>query len=416
MNLHRRTFLRARRRRAGAAAARCAELPLRAAGDPARAARRMVCINTPLGLHPAVLLPGEGRAGLRAVALPGSPQGLPRRLHGHLRAVASRRRPEPRFQLQLPDGGPASGAAGRLPNSISLDQFAAEHLYGADALRQPAAVVRGLRPLLDPQRRAGADGVLAVERVRQAVPRRPARRGRRPRPAACRTARASSTPSAIRPRRLEPALGAGDREKLDEYFTSVRELEAAAGPGRGVVEEAQAEGRCQAAAERPEPRRPDRQDAALVRPDPPGLADRFHAAGHAATARHQQRAADPGREPGPSRPVAPRQGPGQDRPAQDARDREDEDPARLLHAAEATRRKKATRCSTGRWSSSAATWPTPASTRVKNMPVLLAGGGFKHGQHLAFDAKTTRRCATSTSACCSAWASRPTSSAAARER
>ena len=22
---------------------------------------------------------------------------------------------------------------------------------------------------------------------------------------------------------------------------------------------------------------------------------------------------------------------------------------------------------------------------VKNMPVLLAGGGFKHGQHLAFD-------------------------------
>jgi hypothetical protein len=27
-----------------------------------------------------------------------------------------------------------------------------------------------------------------------------------------------------------------------------------------------------------------------------------------------------------------------------------------------------------------------ASTHaVKNMPVLLAGGGFKHGQHLAFD-------------------------------
>src|SRR6185369_7844798 len=29
-----------------------------------------------------------------------------------------------------------------------------------------------------------------------------------------------------------------------------------------------------------------------------------------------------------------------------------------------------------------------ASTHgVKNMPVLLAGGGFKHGQHLAFDPK-----------------------------
>src|SRR5262249_2940383 len=30
-----------------------------------------------------------------------------------------------------------------------------------------------------------------------------------------------------------------------------------------------------------------------------------------------------------------------------------------------------------------------ASTHgVKNLPVLLAGGGFKHGQHLAFDPKS----------------------------
>ena len=35
-------------------------LPLRAAGDPARAVkRRMVCINTPLGLHPANFFPTE---------------------------------------------------------------------------------------------------------------------------------------------------------------------------------------------------------------------------------------------------------------------------------------------------------------------------------------------------------------------
>ena len=71
----------------------------------------------------------------------------------------------------------------------------------------------------------GAGGSLAVERVRQAVPRRPARRGRRPRCAASRTARASSTRSATRPRRLQSGLGADDRDKLDEYFTSVRELE-----------------------------------------------------------------------------------------------------------------------------------------------------------------------------------------------
>jgi hypothetical protein len=29
-----------------------------------------------------------------------------------------------------------------------------------------------------------------------------------------------------------------------------------------------------------------------------------------------------------------------------------------------------------------------SSHSSKNLPVVLAGGGFKHGQHLAFDAKT----------------------------
>ena len=37
-----------------------------------------------------------------------------------------------------------------------------------------------------------------------------------------------------------------------------------------------------------------------------------------------------------------------------------------------------------------------SSHSVKNLPVLLAGGGFKHGQHLAFDTKNPPRCATST--------------------
>ena len=53
---------------------------------------------------------------------------------------------------------------------------------------------------------------------------------------------------------------------------------------------------------------------------------------------------------------------------------------------------------------------------TKNLPMLLAGGGFKHGQHLAFDPKNPRRSRTSTSACCSASASRRRSSPPARER
>ena len=63
MNLHRRTFLRA----AGVAMA----LPLfDAFGAPervraaaaGRVPRRMVCINTPLGLHPPFFFPGKCRA------------------------------------------------------------------------------------------------------------------------------------------------------------------------------------------------------------------------------------------------------------------------------------------------------------------------------------------------------------------
>jgi len=46
----------------------------------------------------------------------------------------------------------------------------------------------------------------------------------------------------------------------------------------------------------------------------------------------------------------------------------------------------------------------------KNMPVLFAGGGFKHAQHLAFDRKSTTRSPTSTSAPSSASGSRRSAS------
>ena len=166
----------------------------------------MVCICTPLGLHPPYFFPEKAGQGLRAHAVPGSPQGLPRRLHGHLRAVAPGRRPEPRFQLQLPDRRPAPGAAGRLPNTHLARPVRGRAHRRRDALRQPAAVVRGLRPVVDPQRRARAVGLLAVERVRQAVPRGPARRGRRPRPAAC--ADGQSILDAVREQAQDDAVAA----------------------------------------------------------------------------------------------------------------------------------------------------------------------------------------------------------------
>ena len=42
---------------------------------------------------------------------------------------------------------------------------------------------------------------------------------------------------------------------------------------------------------------------------------------------------------------------------------------------------------------------------TSNLPILLAGGGYRHGRHVAGDPRTTPRWATSSSACCSgsAW-------------
>ena len=242
------------------------------------------------GAAPAALLPREGRQGLRAHAVPGS--------RSRTSATTSRSSPAcarddpafgpPRLDLQLPDRRPALRSAGRASATHLARSVRGRAHRRPDALPQPAAVVRRARPVVDPQRRAGAVGHVAVAGVRQAVPRRPARRGRRPRPAASQTARASSTPSATRPRRSRSGLGAGDREKLDEYFTSVRELEQRLAQAEEWSKKPKPKVEREAAAEHPELGRPHRPDAAAVRPDPPGAADRFDAAGHAHAARHER--------------------------------------------------------------------------------------------------------------------------------
>ena len=177
---------------------------------------------------------------------------------------------------------PAPGAAGRLPQQHLARSVRGRAHRRPDALPQPGAVGRGLRPVVDPQRRAGAGGDLAVERVRQAVPRRPARRGRGAGAPARRTARASSTRSASRRRTLQSGLGAGDRDKLDEYFTSVRELEQRLAQAEEWAKKPKPKVDAKPPQNVAERGRPHRQDAAAVRPHPPGPADRFDAAGHAA--------------------------------------------------------------------------------------------------------------------------------------
>src|SRR5438105_14894552 len=126
MRLSRRTFLRA----AGVSLA-LPLLELHASGAPAaKPPRRMVCINTPLGLHPAAFFPEKA--------------GKDYALSPYLEVVKDFRDDFTVISgLSHPDVGPShdsnysflTGAphpeqrAG-FKNTISLDQFAAEHLRG----------------------------------------------------------------------------------------------------------------------------------------------------------------------------------------------------------------------------------------------------------------------------------------------
>ncbi|HTN73803.1 MAG TPA: DUF1552 domain-containing protein [Pirellulaceae bacterium] len=224
MSIRRRTFLRA----AGVALA----LPLfdsllpRAvrAAAPIKVPRRMVCINTPLGVHPAYFFPKTA--------------GRDYELSPYLEVLREFREEFTVISgLSHPDVGPSHDSnqsfltaaphperrAG-FKNSISLDQFAAEHIYGQTRFATlplscegsglawtksgapvpteswPSSLfaklfLEGRPDEVQAQARRLADGQSVLDAVRQQA------------------------------KQLGQGMGAGDREKLDEYFTSVRELE-----------------------------------------------------------------------------------------------------------------------------------------------------------------------------------------------
>jgi hypothetical protein len=224
MNLHRRTFLRG----AGVAMA----LPLLEALRPRRVRaagsggvpRRIVCINTPLGLHPPFFFPEQA--------------GRDYKLSPYLEVLEEFRDDFTVISgLTHPDIGPSHDSnlsfltaaphperrAG-FKNSVSLDQFAADHIYGQTRFATltlscegsglswtksgapvptedwPSTVfaklfLEGRPDEVKAQARRLADGQSVLDAVRDQA------------------------------RKMKNGLGAGDREKLDEYFTSVRELE-----------------------------------------------------------------------------------------------------------------------------------------------------------------------------------------------
>ncbi len=220
----RRTFLRA----AGVTVALPlldALLPrLRAGEKPAPPPRRMVCICTPLSVHPPFFFPKN----------PGKDYELTpylepiQEFRNDFTVISGLAHPDVGSShdsiFSFLTGAPHPEIRGGFRNSISLDQFAAEKIggetrfpslslshegFGLSWTRSGALIPSDLYPAsvfarlflegrpdeVQAQARRLRDGQSILDTVREQA------------------------------RKLQPALGVRDREKVDEYFTSVRELE-----------------------------------------------------------------------------------------------------------------------------------------------------------------------------------------------
>ncbi len=385
MKLSRRTFLRS----AGVSVALPwldAFAPTRSLGaDAAKAPRRMVCINTPLGVHPPFFFPEEA--------------GKDYKLSPYLEVLKEFRNDFTVISgLTHPDVGPThdsnysflTGAphperrAG-FRNSISLDQLAAEKFQGVTRFATlplscegfGLAWTRSGAPVPTQSFPASVFATLFLEGRPEEV----AAQARRLRDgqSILDTVRDQTT-------KLQPKLGANDRDKLDEYFTSVRELE---------VRLAQAE----EWAKKPKPKvdaKPPQNIANSA--DLIGKTRLWFDLIHLALQTDSTRLVT--LQLLGTSSVPPIQGVNLGHHDLSHHGR---DPAKIEQLKKLEIEKMKTLLTffkqlkdtkeqgetlldrtTVFFSSNLADASTHA---VKNMPILLAGGGFKHGQHLAFDQK-----------------------------
>src|SRR6185295_12316626 len=186
--------------------------------------RRMVCINTPLGLHPANFFPTKAGKDYE----PSPYLEVIKDFRDDFTVISG---------LSHPDVGPSHDSnqsfltsaphperrAG-FKNSISLDQFAAEHVYGQTRFPTLTLSCEGTglswtksgAPVPTEDWPSSVFAKLFLEGNPDEVQAQ-----------ARRLADGQSVLDAVRAQaqQMERNLGAGDKEKLDEYFTSVRELQ-----------------------------------------------------------------------------------------------------------------------------------------------------------------------------------------------
>lgn len=383
MKFTRRNFLRA----AGVSLAlpwldALAPAQVRAAGPP----RRMVCICTPLGLHPAFFFP---EAAGRDYALTPYLETL-REFRNDFTVMSGLAHPEVGSShdsiYSFLTAAPHPERRGGFRNSVSLDQFAATHI--GDQTRFPSLALSCEGFSLS-WTRSGA--IVPSDSYPSSVFARLFLEGRPDEVQAqvrrLRDGRSILDAVGDQARSLQPKLGAGDRDKLDEYFNSVRELE------RGLAKSEEWSGR-------PKPR--------VNVPPPQNILNGADVVGKARLMFdliHLALQTDSSRLvtllllgtslvppiPGVSLGHHDLSHHGQE-PSKIAQLRTVEmEKMRTFHAFLAklkeSREQDATLLDrTMVFFSSNLGNASSHSTR--NLPVLLAGGGFRHGQHLAFNPQT----------------------------
>jgi len=219
MNLTRRTFLRA----AGVSMA-LPWLESVAGATSAQPPRRMVCICTPLGLHPPYFFPEKAGKGYA----PTPYLEMFQELRGDLTVISGLSHPDVGhshdsiFSFLTAAPHPEQRAGFR--NTISLDQFAAEHIGGQTRFPSLELSCEGFSLSWT---RSGA--LVPSDSFPSSVFARLFLEGRpdEVQAQARRLRDGQSVLDSVRDQAkgIHSALGAADREKLDEYLTSVRELE-----------------------------------------------------------------------------------------------------------------------------------------------------------------------------------------------
>lgn len=198
--------------------------PLRAAESGRKSKMRMVCINTPLGLHPANFFPKQSGRDYEA-----SPYlEVLQEFRNDLTVISGLSHPDVGAShdsnLSFLTAAPHPERRAGFRNSISLDQLAAESLRGVTRFASLPLSCEGSGLSWT---RSGA--AVPTESFATSVFTKLFLAGR-PDEIAAQTRQLQEGRSVLdalreQTRRLEKSVGPQDREKLDEYFTSIRELE-----------------------------------------------------------------------------------------------------------------------------------------------------------------------------------------------